>query len=349
MSAVESILPVEMHGVMKVSGRRGVGKSFLAATADAPQNIVWFDYENKGEGISNMLGFGLYRAITQEVAGKGAAEVWKLSQRAFSSIDKDRFTVAVLDNISPLEMGMKAEIMNDPRGFAKAYGLQEGNIRSGRFGGSSAVVNMMISTAITDILHDRGVQLVIAVSHESHQWANSGPIPGKYHEKGADRWQELSILSLILTPGDEPPIPSAIVRKEQLGIIEWNAEKREHVVRRRFPERMPKATFAEIRRYLREGDYDSLGESEKTRQDEVGRYNEDLSGEQLAFVTEMARLETAQLVADTPKAVSMGSKPKVTKQQEAIEMAQSNTAMTASEIAAALCVAPILVARWLEE
>lgn len=290
----QSILPSEMRGVMTISGYRGIGKSFLAMQADNPANIAWFDFENKGRGINASAGFGLYRALTQEAAGKNPVSLFGIAMKAFAELEQDRFSVVVLDNISPLELAMKAEARRDAAGYSKRFGLVASNIVSGRFGGASAVVNYMVSSMISDVLHSRGVNLIIAISHISPKWAPSGPIPGKYHKKGADRWEELSILSLMLVPGDHPPVPSAIVSKEQLGFVQWDNEKREWNIRRRLPERLPKATFSEIRRYLAEGDFANMTQDEMSRVDEVEPFLDTLSKEQLSFVTESMRYEIVQ-------------------------------------------------------
>ncbi|GAG33352.1 unnamed protein product, partial [marine sediment metagenome] len=139
-----SILPPEMVGVCSISGYRGSGKSFLASQADLPDNIAYFDFESKGAGINTQLNFGEYRALTQETSGDPLA-LYKATNMAFTSIPHNRFTVAVLDNVSPFELALNAEAANNAETYAQRYGLNLKNVKAGRFGGTRAIVNFMIS------------------------------------------------------------------------------------------------------------------------------------------------------------------------------------------------------------
>lgn len=280
----QSVLPSEMRGVMTVTGPRGVGKSFLCAQADNPALMAFFDFEAKGEGIHNQLNFGTYRALTQEAKVGDPVDLYNITMDAFNTLPKDKYTVVVLDNISPLELAMNAEATRDAPRYAREFGLNLRNIVAARFGGSRAIVNFMISTRISNVLHAKGVRLVIATSHVGSMWGLAGPVPNKFRTKGADRWQELSILSLILVKGDRPPIPAALVQKEQLGTIRWDETLGEHIVSRRLPLRIPKCTFAEIRRYLAEpADLDNPAPGEVPTAEESDPFSETLSREQIAM------------------------------------------------------------------
>lgn len=257
-----SILPAELRGVMFASGYRGIGKSFLAAQADLPRNIAFLDYEQKGRGIDVQLDFGLYLPVTQLTAGSGPIAVYDRTVQAISDLPDDTFTVLILDNISPLELGLNAEGKRHDERYARQYGLNLKNIRAGRFGGTRAIANYLISDHICAPAHAKGIRLVIATSHVKPRWGAGGPIPGKLNVKGADRWQELSVLTLILIPGDSPPIPAGLVQKEMLGTISFPKDISDeeieammkgeggHVVQRRLPFRIPECTFTKIRWYL---------------------------------------------------------------------------------------------------
>jgi hypothetical protein len=290
MPKVPSVLPPEMAGVMHITGYRGIGKSYLAAQADAPQNIAFFDFESKGKSIDSQLEFGLYRALTQE--SKEPSGLFDVATLAFNGLKQDRYTVAVLDNTYWLELALQAGARRDVRHYCEEYGLNYKNVVANRFGGLRSVVNMMISDNVCGVLHNKGVRLIINTSHIKQRWGSGGPIPGKYRIKGADRWQELSILSLILFGAEHAPIPSALVQKEQLGLLEWSAEKGEHVIKRRLPFRIPRCTFAEIRRYLKEpADLKHPASGEMPAEEESAPFEERLSREQIALMKLMLEKE----------------------------------------------------------
>lgn len=291
----KSILPKEFKGVMFITGRKGVGKSFLAAQVDIPDNVLYLDFESKSESIHNQLGFGSYHCITEEASGRGNVGIWDVFNKVVAAIPQDRFTVAVLDNISPLELAMKGEAIRGAHDYAKQFSLKESNILSGNMGGASAVVNYLITEKICTPLYAKGVNLVIAVAHVKPPWP---PVPNRWQSLGASRWQELSILSLILVPGQFAPIPAGICQKEALGSIAYDPQAEEFVIRRRLPLRIPKCTFAEIKRYLREpADLEHPASGEVPSDEEMASYGEKLNREQLAMVQlflENERAETEQ-------------------------------------------------------
>lgn len=282
---MKSILPPEMRGVMFISGYRGVGKSYLAAQADIPDNVLYVDLEEKGSGIHEQLHFGSYRPLTREVAESlgadaGPGHLYPALVTAFSEVERDRYTVAVIDNIKPMEDAAVWAVTQDPR----RYGVSLANARSGRFGGAWPGVHYIVSNFM-DILQSRGVRLIIATSHIRPRWGGAGPIPGKYNVKGVDRWQELSVLTLILIHGEHTPIPAALVQKEQLGLIQYDADAEDFIVQRRLPLRISSCTFSEIRRYLREpANLRDPQPGEVPTAEETSPFDAKLSKEQMAYI-----------------------------------------------------------------
>jgi hypothetical protein len=209
-------------------------------------------------------------------------------------MESDRYTVLVLDNISPFEEALKAEVKRNPQ----AYGIDPRKAESGSFGGANPGVHYLVS-GYCNHAFARGVRLVIAVAHTGNTWASGGIVPNKYRAKGVERWQELSILSLVLIPGQFAPVPAALVQKEQLGLIQFNAEKREHEIKRRLPLRLPKATFAEIRRYLKEpANLEHPATGETPSEAERDPFSDRFSKEQLEYIELSARIE-ARKAAET--------------------------------------------------
>ena len=146
------------------SGARGLGKTFLAATAENPANVLFLDYESKGRGIHHQMNFGRYVAVTEEASGRGPLGVWQVTNDAISNITSGQFTVAILDNVSPLEMALNAEALRNVTSYSRDFGLNVKNVTEGRFGGTKSVVNFLITDKVAAPLHAGGVQLIIATS-----------------------------------------------------------------------------------------------------------------------------------------------------------------------------------------
>ena len=315
-----SILPPEMRGVMHITGYRGVGKSYLASQSDVPGNIAFFDFEEKGEGISvGGQSFGLYRSLTAEATDIKSGKpnmllLFDKTLEAITGLEQDRYPVVIIDNTAPLELAIKAEAIRNVDYYCQQFSLNKGNVLSGRYGGASAVVNYYVSHMV-NMLRAKGVKLVIVTTHIRPAWSGAGQVPNKYSIKGADRWQELSILTLILIPGSNPPIPSALVQKEQLGQISLDLDlsnpevyaavmrgESGHEVCRRLPYKLPEATFQKIRWYLAHPANIAHPEpGELPTFDESDPFDEKLSKEQFRYVQlqmEAAKQEEEEAKAD---------------------------------------------------
>lgn len=290
----KSILPPELRGLCYLTGQRGVGKSFLAAQADIPDNVLFWDFEEKGSGIDAQLHFGKYLSISALAASQFGMEfkplqMMEVVRAQLNQVENQRYTVAVVDNIEPLETAFYNEIKKYPA----QYGINIKNAESGSFGGAWPGVNYLVS-GFCQRLYSRGIRLIIVTAHLKNVWSSTGPIPNKFKPKGVERWHELSVLSLVLTTAENAPIPSGLVQKEQLASTLFNEETGEVEVRRRLPLRIPKCTFAEIKRYLREpADLVSPKLGEVPSNDETNPYNDRFSHEQLAYLTAAANAQAA--------------------------------------------------------
>lgn len=285
-----SILPLEMNGVIFLTGKRGVGKSFLASQFENPKRVIFFDFEEKAEGIHQQLQFGKYVSVTRNAVEKGGSPLvmWDIMASEIANIPQDAYTTAVIDNVSMLELALRAEASRNVKTYVKDYGLNLVNVESGRFGGLSSVINFLVSEKVCAPLRAKGVRAIVVTSHIKPRWGSNGIIPNKVTSKGADRWQELSILTLILVSAEHAPIPSAIVQKEQLGQIEYDATTGEFIVKRRLPYRIPRCTGSEIRGYLTSpADIHNPKSGESVDLQEFDPYREELSQEQIAFAIKM--------------------------------------------------------------
>ena len=292
---LESILPPDFNGgVVYISGKRGLGKSWLASQLEIPERVAFFDFEEKGQGIDAQLNFGLYTQPTVEASEKGTDPlyIWNSVQNTIEKMEFGRYTVAIIDNVSYLELALAGESRRNLREYVTQFGLNMANVTSGRFGGISSVVNNLVSAKISHPLRKKGVKLVVITSHIKPRWGSGGIIFNKFTQKGADRWNELSVLTLILVPGEHNPIPAAIVLKEQLGKIRWDKETKEFVMYRRFPYRLPDATGQAIRYYLEHpANLKEPAEGEKLIQSEIDPYLEELTTEQIAVTLQIAEAQ----------------------------------------------------------
>lgn len=288
----QSIIPAEMRGVQKITGYRGKGKSYYVSTVEDPELTAFFDFEKKGEGIENQLHFGLYVPVTERASG-GALGVWDVFAREIRNLPQGKFTHVILDNTAPLETAMKAEAARNADKYARQFGMNADNIRANKYGGQSGVVNYMVSEEICNPLWAKGVKLISVTSHIKPRWQGGIQVANSYNIKGADRFDELSILTLIIVNGDVPPIPSALVYKEQLGEVHYNRELKKFSRQRRLPYRLPQALPEEIARYIREpADLNHPKAGELPSESELAPFREELSREQIALV--FAEVEKAK-------------------------------------------------------
>ena len=278
----KSILPSEMVGVTKVTGYRGVGKSYFASQIENPGLTVFFDFEAKGAGIDSQVHFGLYVPVTERASG-GRLGVYDTFMKEIESLPSGKFTHCIIDNTAPLETAMRAEAARNAARYAKQFGMDAGNITANRYGGQGGVVNYLISEAVCNPLWSKGVKLISVTTHIRNRWAGGAQVINSFNIKGSDRWDELSILTLVLIPGEFAPIPAALVMKEQLGAIEF--ANGEFKVSRRLPYRLPRATPAAIRDYLQSpANLQSPASGETPTDDEIQPFREKLSREQIKIV-----------------------------------------------------------------
>lgn len=279
--ANNSILPPEIDsGLIFAAGPKGVGKSFFLSQIENPSLVAFLDFEKKGGGIHRQLNFGFYRNMT-DVAN---VDMYQHFMNTLNELEQDKYTVIILDNISVLEMYLGAEVVKNAITYAKEFGLSAKNITANAYGAKGGAVNYLITHKIIPLMFSKGIKIIGTSAHIKNRWGGGVQIPNKYNIKGAERWQELSILTLVLGPGDYAPIPSALVFKEQLGKLEFDGTEIKPI--RCLPFRIPKATMIEIKRYLKEpANLESPSNGEKPSKDEVDMFSEHLNKTQLGYMT----------------------------------------------------------------
>jgi len=286
MTIEGSILPGRFHGISLIVGKRGAGKTWLSSQFENPEFTVMFNFDgDKGNGINDQLHFGEFHSVINESfkIGGGPLGLWRVFEADVNDLPQDKFTVAIIDNVSPMELALRAEAARNMAQYVKDYGLNLANVQSGRFGGLSSVVNGLIPDKVCIPLHNKGIRFIVITSHIKPKWGSGGIVFNKYTAKGADRWQELSILSLILVPGTFPPTPSAIVQKEQLGNITWDSATKKFIKQRTLPLRLPMAEADAIYDYMTNpANIKSPKPGEALDMEEYNMYSEDLSKEQIS-------------------------------------------------------------------
>ncbi len=106
------------------------------------------------------------------------------------------------------------------------------------------------------------------------------------------------MLTLILIPGTQPPIPAGLVQKEQLGMISINRAPTQeqldamergdlgHEVLRRLPLRLPECTFQRLRWYMyHPANLHEPATGEVPTQEEADPFAEKLTKEQFTFAS----------------------------------------------------------------
>lgn len=291
----QSIIPHEIRGVQKITGYRGKGKSWYVSTVEDPDLTVFYDFEKKGEGIDSQVEFGLYVPVT-ELASGGGVGVYDIFIKKIQELPKDRYTHVIIDNSAPLETAMRAEAVRNAHKYAKDFGMIASNIIENKYGGQGGVVNYLVSEQICNPLWSKGIKLISVTSHIKPRWAAGSQIVNSYNIKGSDRWDELSVLTLILFAAENSPAPSAIVHKEQLGQLQYIREKKTWERKRRLPYRLPLALPEEVARYLREpADLKNPKQGEMPTETEIAPFREEITKEQSAMIIMEFEREKARL------------------------------------------------------
>lgn len=292
---VKSLLAPEIQGVVFVTGARGVGKSLFAIQADMPKNIFFLDFESKGRAWDEQLHFGTYLDVPQAVQtalakGKDAKgkDSWALIKSTVDGIKEGQYTTFIIDTVGDFEATLADEIRYQPQ----QYGVRE-NQQGGGWGGIYPAMSNQIGNFVAK-LHSKGIQLVIAVAHTKPAWTNAGPVPNKLKPHGVNEWHDRSILELVLIPGSYPPVPAALVQKEQLAKVEVTPEGL-FTIQRRMPLRLPEATWFAINGYLANpADLKDPKDGEVPTDEEQSPYAEAFSKEQLSYLVQAVQAKPVE-------------------------------------------------------
>jgi hypothetical protein len=134
---------------------------------------------------------------------------------------------------------------------------------------------------------------VVAVTFQlSEAWKDGKPLYGKYKTTNVSIWHELSIMSLVLVPGEtEPPAPAALVMKESTAKSKWNKETKRKETQRRLPFKLPVADMWHVYNYLEHpANFVDPPKNEILRPGELDPYLPTFGKEQLRIILAMSEL-----------------------------------------------------------
>lgn len=295
----ESIIHPDFAGVNLLTGFRGMGKTSYGLKTDNPANILMLDYEDKGGLLAKPLGVGGYFQVMTEVVGQ-MGEKFEL-QAAFDrtlqildAVPNGRFTTLFIDNAQDLQDGSAQLIRNNPQ-MARRFGVDPKNAESGGYGGAWPAVKHLIKNMF-HLANSKGIKVIVVSFQLRGAWRDGKPLFNKFKTTDVSIWHERSILTLVMVEpmAEHVPIPRALVLKEQLSKMEWNAELKRTVQTRRLPFALPKADPAEVYYYL---DHPAnLREPEKgegVTSAELSPFTPTFGSEQLMMLERLARAQAA--------------------------------------------------------
>ena len=206
---------------------------------------------------------------------------------------KGKYKYLVIDTIEQIEAGMAAwaESNRSASGWS-------GQRDHGKFENEAV---RPLYDAMLESFAQRGIECVLMTSHLKDKWMDDKPVPGKITPGG--RLTLLSRLSSIMfwmvgNVGNASGAPAAIVmkaRRAQVDVVddEW-------VIKKPLPQRIKDFSWAEVRRYEREGcDHANPKDGEMMTPDEMDMISEFLNKEQMRLMVLGAEmdLETAKAQA----------------------------------------------------
>lgn len=292
---IKSILPKVLQGVVFITGPFGVGKSTLAASAENPANVIYIDFDDKGEILDSQLHFHSFYPMGKMASEEYGLEftqlqMFELIQKTINKLEPGPTTV-IIDNVSPLEQAFAAEVMRDPG----RYGVNKANAEAGRYGGPQPGVKLLI-TRLNNSLKSKGYQAIIATSHVGGVWEGGQQVPNKWNAKGSGMWDQLAILKVALIPSTKTVEPDGLVLKEGFGFKRWDDDAGEVVASRLLPLKIPAVSFKEIRNLIENPlDMKKLDKKYLPNKEEQALYSKELSDVQRAHIALMAQAELAGL------------------------------------------------------
>ncbi len=208
-----------VRGLVHVSGPHGVGKTTFALSAGSPLDMIYFDFERSAEGFVQVYPTKKYHNILNEfmLQHQGSRDetlLYWFTKSLFDAVPPNTYKVAVIDNASPLESSIVAEVEKYPTKYGLTVG-QIGKMNQLVYGPAREEVRRLVDT-----LHSKGIPLVVVTTHLQDDYAGNQP-SGLQHPRGMRTFASVSVLTLWLRPNRGKKVPSAMVLKDRLGRLLW--------------------------------------------------------------------------------------------------------------------------------
>lgn len=297
-----SLLHKSLRGVVIVyTGQPGAGKTL--ATLFDPNNTVFIDADHrKGKEMADRKPKMIYKPINSDDR-KDLVKTGELFLEAIDSIDYNKTTVVVIDNIQEVQDGVHAYVLDNPVESAKMYNLVAKNIASRGYGHDTIAHERIVKGAVDELLANDIT--VVITAHMKPKYL----VPGQLEPKGrAWIYEAASLYCIMIRTGEAP---DALVFKnayvyhidvdpEDLTEGELEKYRRGELelskIYQRVPRRIPGYTPAKLYRYLSRTpeEMTPYGPDEILTEDEMRPYLEILTKQQVANVDKIMEQEMAE-------------------------------------------------------
>jgi len=321
-----------MNELIVVTSARGVGKSRLAATYLPPSELdsVYVHDSEKSMNqirkrlVQGGLDFGRYVDLegrfsdlpggddlldrinagklpwTTDAERAGMLGYYKfIMDDLAKNLTPGKYKLYIHDTLEKLESGMVAWVDEN----RKAAGAK-GGARSSPFGQFWWGAYYPLYQQFLAAVWARGVETIIFCSHLKNPWSGNRPVPGKVQPSGKNILYQLSSLFLWLVhePANADGAPAGLILKERMGDLHpdensldgWGGH-------RMLPRRIPHCTWADVKRYLRDGcDLANPAPGEVMSDMEREMTSELLSTAQMKLMQLEAEKEVLKLQAQVP-------------------------------------------------
>jgi len=300
-----------MKGIILITGPRGVGKTTLAATFLPPNEVDRVFYHDSESSATRIIeemsrlgfSFGYYNNLASRFANLPGDDLlreiaegrvpWTKEQKSalvsyyeyilhdlHRNMERGHFKVYVHDTITKFEASMVAWCDE----HARELGVR-GSSKGSPWGEFWSAGYYALYEQLFEAIKSRGVETIILVSHLKAASEAGRRVPGKVEPAGKPWLTYQTSLMLWLVPdrNNTDGAPAALVLKERLGRLETDGKSWKP--RRMLPERLPRATWEEINRYLEHGcDLSHPAPGERMSDAEREMISEFISDEQMKLM-----------------------------------------------------------------